>query len=146
MCFIRPALLSHSSRHASGTTRSISSGIPMVILAIQKMTMKIQYFHRSFSMADNRSSTHILSISATLFGFCYVVLTSLKAMKIDGQTIIDECTAVSLVLFMASCLLSFLSIRNKTPDRYEKWAEYIFLAGLLTLFTTTLFIVLHIII
>jgi hypothetical protein len=88
---------------------------------------------------------HILSISATLFGFCYVVLTSISALKLNRQSLIDEFTAVSMFLFMGSCLFSFLSIRSKTQraNTYENIADYIFLTGLFTLFATTVFIVFH---
>jgi len=94
-------------------------------------------------MADvNNKSSHILSTSATLFGLCYVVFTSLKALKLDGNTVIDEFTAVSMVLFITSCLISFLSIRGgKKSLLYERIADYLFLAGLFTLFIITIFIV-----
>ncbi len=87
---------------------------------------------------------HILSISATLFGFCYVVLTSISALKLNQQSLIDEFTAASMFLFMGSCLFAFLSIRsNKRANLYENIADYIFLAGLFVLFATTVFIVFH---
>ena len=56
----------------------------------------------------NQKSAHILNTSATLFGLCFVVLTSLKALKIDKDTLMDECTTCSMFLFMTSCFLSFL--------------------------------------
>jgi hypothetical protein len=93
----------------------------------------------------NNKSVHILNISATLFGLCYVVFTSLKTLKLDGNTLIDEFTAFSMVLFMTSCLLSFLSIRGSRRSLlYEKIADYVFLAGLFTLFIITIFIVFNI--
>ncbi len=95
---------------------------------------------------DNSKSSHILNTSATLFGLCYVVFTSLKTLKLDGQTLIDEFTAVSMVLFMSSCLLSFLSIRgNRKAGLYERIADYSFLAGLFTLFIITIFVVFNIV-
>ena len=93
----------------------------------------------------NNKSVHILNISATLFGLCYVVFTSLKALKLDGNTLIDEFTAFSMVLFLTSCLLSFLSIRgSKRSVMFEKIADYTFLSGLFTLFIITIFIVFNI--
>jgi hypothetical protein len=90
-------------------------------------------------------SSHILSTSATLFGLCYVVFTSLKTLKLDGNTLIDEFTAVSMLLFMTSCTLSFLSIRAKKRSAlFEKIADWVFLAGLFTLFVITIFVVFHI--
>ena len=99
------------------------------------------------SMERKNTSPHILNTSATLFGLCYVVLTSLKALKLDGETTIDEFTASSMFLFMLSCLFSFLSIRSNTKKvLLEKIADYIFLTGLLVLFGTTLFIMFHVIV
>jgi len=94
----------------------------------------------------NNKSSHILNTSATLFGLCYVVFTSLKTLKLDGNTLIDEFTAVSMVLFMISCLLSFLSIRsNRKSVYFERIADYAFLAGLFTLFIITIFIVFNLV-
>jgi hypothetical protein len=93
----------------------------------------------------NTKSVHILNISATLFGLCYVVFTSLKTLKLDGNTLIDEFTAFSMVLFMTSCLLSFLSVRgSKRSALFERVADYVFLSGLFTLFIITIFIAFNI--
>ena len=96
-------------------------------------------------MNGNNKSTHILNTSSTLFGLCFVVLTSLKALKLSGETFLDEFTAVAMLQFMVSCILSFLSIRSNTrrAARYEQWADYIFLSGLVALFLITIFIVLN---
>ena len=96
-------------------------------------------------MGTNDKSSHILSTSATLFGLCYVVFTSLKTLKLDGNTLIDEFTAVSMLLFMTSCTLSFLSVRSKKKSAlFEKIADWVFLTGLFTLFVITIFVVFHI--
>ena len=90
----------------------------------------------------NGKSSHILSTSATLFGLCYVVFTSLKSLKLDANTLIDEFTAVSMVLFMISCIFSFLAIRAaKKSILLENIADYVFLAGLFTLFVITISII-----
>jgi hypothetical protein len=90
----------------------------------------------------NEKSSHILNISATLFGLCYVVFTSLKSLRLDANTLIDEFTAVSMVLFMISCIFSFLAIRRATKSTlFENIADYVFLAGLFTLFIITLAII-----
>jgi predicted membrane channel-forming protein YqfA (hemolysin III family) len=91
----------------------------------------------------NDKSSHILSTSATLFGLCYVVFTSLKSLKLDANTLIDEFTAISMVLFMISCTFSFLAIRRaKRSMFFENIADYVFLAGLFTLFSITIAIIL----
>ncbi len=98
-------------------------------------------------MAENKSS-HVLNTSANLLGLCFVVLASIKAMKVGGQTVIDDFTTVALFLFMSSCLLSFLSIRSEDAARsrwYENVASYIFLAGLLSMFVITVMLVMDVI-
>lgn len=95
----------------------------------------------------NDKSPHILTASSNLLGLCFIVLTSLRVLNLDGKTIIDECTAVALIMFMISSVLSFLSIRSKKikSERYEKIADIIFLLGLFFLFTTTMLVTFNII-
>lgn len=91
-------------------------------------------------------SPHILNASSNLLGICFIVLTSLKLLDKSDKTIIDEVTIVAIIFFMASCILSFLSIRGmKSSDRLEKIADVIFLGGLFLLFVTTLLFSLNII-
>ena len=100
------------------------------------------------TMTDlNNKSPHILNTSATLLGFCFVVLTSIKINNMGDKSIIDELTALSILTFMASCVLSFLSLRStkKSSVQFEKMADFIFLAGLSFLFITTCLIVFNII-
>ena len=89
---------------------------------------------------EKNKSPHILNASSNLLGLCFVVLTSLKLLNISGKTIIDELTTVAIIMFMASCILSFLSIRGsiKKSGRLENIADFFFLAGLSLLFITTL--------
>jgi hypothetical protein len=95
----------------------------------------------------NETSSHILTASSNLLGLCFVVLTSLRLLKLDGKTIIDECTAVALFMFMISSLLSFLSMRSKKNKSvlYEKIADVVFLLGLFFLFATTMLVTFNII-
>ena len=90
----------------------------------------------------NNKTSHILNTSSTLFGLCYVVFTSLKSLRLDKNTLIDEFTGVSMVLFMTSCIFSFLSVRRaKRTLLFENVADYAFLAGLFTLFVITISII-----
>lgn len=85
-------------------------------------------------MAVDRRSPHILSTSANLLGFCFVVLTSVRISKFSASTSIDEVTGVACILLMASCIFSFLAMRNKNArkaDRLEYIADIIFLSALL---------------
>jgi threonine/homoserine/homoserine lactone efflux protein len=64
-------------------------------------------------------------------------------LKLKEQTIIDELTAVATVLFMTSCLFSFLSLRSRNEvrsTRFERVADVVFLGGLFLLFGTTMLI------
>lgn len=90
----------------------------------------------------NDKSPHILNASSNLLGFCFIVLTSLRVLNLNGKTIIDELTSVAMIMFMMSSVLSFLSMRYSKikGDRFEKVADIIFLTGLFFLFVTTMFI------
>ena len=95
----------------------------------------------------NGNSQHILNTSSNLLGFCFIVLTSLKVLKLQDNTIIDELAAVAILFFMTSSILSFLSMRSskKFSIRYENFADFIFLFGLILLFVTTMLIAFNII-
>lgn len=89
---------------------------------------------------EQNKSPHILNASSNLLGLCFVVLTSLKLLHIAQTTLIDELTFGAILLFMTSCLLSFLSLRGHHPTRnrrYERTADYLFMAGIVFLFLTT---------
>ncbi|NVO18540.1 MAG: hypothetical protein HXX13_02505 [Bacteroidetes bacterium] len=93
--------------------------------------------------SKNDNSQHILTTSSNLLGFCFLVLTSLKVLKLQEATIIDELTGAAIILFMTSSILSFLSMRSsrKFEIRYENAADLIFLLGLILMFATTMMIV-----
>ena len=99
--------------------------------------------HQLKYMADNNNKApHILNTSANLLGICFLVLTSIKVLKLSGTTFIDECTSVATVLFMCSSVLSFLSIRSNPAkgNRYEQIADIVFLTGLICLFITIMMV------
>ncbi|MCW3109136.1 MAG: hypothetical protein JWQ09_3642 [Segetibacter sp.] len=96
---------------------------------------------------ENTKSSQMLNTSSNLLGLCFIVLTSLKVLKLKQSTIIDEFTAIATISFMTSSLLSFLSIRSKSDklsNRYENIAEFFFITGLSVLFITTMVITLDI--
>lgn len=97
-------------------------------------------------MAENKSP-HILNTSATLVGLCFIVLTSIKVSKMQDSTLIDETTALAIILFMVSSILSFLSMRKEkgVDDRLEKIADIVFLSGLVVLFLTTMMITFNVV-
>lgn len=91
-------------------------------------------------MNNRNNSPHILNASSNLLGICFIVLTSLKVLNISSKTIIDEITTVAIILFMSSCLLSFLSMRSsgRRGPAMERVADVVFILGIALLFVTTL--------
>ncbi len=100
-------------------------------------------------MNDNKKNTspHILSTASNLLGICFIVLTSLKFLILQEQTLVDEFTTGAMILFMTSSILSFLSLKSngKFSELYETLAEILFLSGLLCLFVTTMLITFNVI-
>ena len=70
---------------------------------------------------SKENSPHILNSSANLLGICFLILTSIQVLKLKEATIIDDVLAFAILLFMASCILSFLSMSRKqiVHKRYE---------------------------
>jgi len=95
---------------------------------------------------ENRSP-HILNTSANLLGFCFIVLTSVKISKFEESSFIDEGAALAIIVFMTSCLLSFLAMRSTSSraTKMERFADILFLFGLIILFITTMLIAFNII-
>lgn len=71
-------------------------------------------------------SPHILNASSNLLGICFIVLTSLKFFGKSEQTLLDEISFVAIILFMGSCMFSFMSMKVKKSNNLEKIADYIF--------------------
>lgn len=93
-------------------------------------------------MPDTKSP-HILNTSATLLGFCLVIITSIRVLKFSGETIIDDVTGVAAILLMLSCILSFLSMKltsEQKSERLEYSADIVFLSALLCLSVTILLV------
>jgi O-antigen/teichoic acid export membrane protein len=78
----------------------------------------------------------ILGTSASMLGFCFVVISYLNASELGKKTIIDELTMVAMVAFMANCVFSFLSIQKTRfqSHRFVNFTSFIFLVGLVILF------------
>lgn len=84
---------------------------------------------------SNDLSHHILPNSATMVGICIMVISIVKSMG-PGLTnyLVDKALAIDSLLFMISALLSFISIRlQQNTERLERWAEMIFLLGLISM-------------
>ena len=82
--------------------------------------------------ASSGLSAHILPTSATMIGVCMTVL-SIGHLGPGGDLhlIVDKILALDALVFMASALLSFMSMRSRGMNmKYEVRAEVIFLTGL----------------
>jgi len=88
----------------------------------------------------NKNAPQILSASSNLLGLCFVVITSIKFLKLGEKSLIEEITGASFVIFMLSCILAFLSMRSTTKraETYETYADYSFLFGLILIFIMTI--------
>ena len=81
----------------------------------------------------NNTSPHILNTSATLLGFCLFVITSLRISNQAENSNIDEFTSVIAIVFVFSCLFSFLSIRTSNlvlEKQLETMADRLFIIAL----------------
>ena len=77
-------------------------------------------------------SAHILPTSATMIGVCLTALyISLLGPSGGGRMLVDKLLAVDGLVFLASALLSFVSMRvARSGGRWERWAESVFVGGL----------------
>ena len=119
----------------------------MVFHGITVVSLPCTAFYMAAMNEKNSKAPQILSASSNFLGFCFLVITSLKFFKLSATTFIDEITAICFVIFMFSCLCSFLSIRSKTKraELYETLAEYSFLSGLIIIFFMTILFLMEII-
>ena len=83
------------------------------------------------SKNDNLSG-HILPTSATMVGVCMTVISIVRLAHPGGfGRLIDKMLAGGSILFLVSVICSFVSMRLASrSDKLEKWAEYLFIAGL----------------
>jgi len=88
-------------------------------------------------------SRHILPTSATMLGVCVTVL-SIGKLAPPGTVhwLFEKLLGLGSLAFLASAVLSFVSIRSRTPwGRLETLAELTFLAALVLLGGVALVIV-----
>ena len=94
-----------------------------------------------------RRTSHILNTSANLLGICFLVITTLTKFNMRDGSLIDEVTAVAILVFMSSCIISFIAMKQSAyaeVRRLENVADYIFLFGLVLLFISACLIVLNV--
>lgn len=79
-------------------------------------------------------TNHILPTSANLLGICFVILSFIKTSNFSNKNILDEWITVPILAFFISSILSYISIRNERGfKRLERFADYFFLLGLISL-------------
>ena len=88
---------------------------------------------------DKEIAPHILNASASLLGFSFIVLTTLRSLHLTTGGGLYELSGIAVALFTLSSILSFLSIRNGKTKKgavYTSIADVVFLIGLMVLLVT----------
>ncbi|RIX84616.1 hypothetical protein [Acidovorax cavernicola] len=82
--------------------------------------------------SERSLSAHILPTSATMIGVCMTVMSiGHLGPRDDMRLLIDRLLAVDALVFLASALLSFISMRSRRSGaRLEACGEVVFIAGL----------------
>ncbi len=82
----------------------------------------------------NDLSHHILPTSAQLVGVCLTVISLIKILHIGRVgSLLDKLLAVDALLFTISAVLSYASMRDHEVSRLERYADQVFMLGLLQL-------------
>jgi hypothetical protein len=89
-------------------------------------------------------SKHILPSSGTMIGVCATLIGLVKLAEAHiGPSRVDEYAALASLLFLASAIASYISIRHydreRISERCETIADQCFLLGLIGLAVITLF-------
>lgn len=85
----------------------------------------------------HQRTPHILSTASNLLGFCLIVQTSMRLGGGLERTFVDELTALTSLVLMVTCILSFLSLcshNTRRSELYERVADLLFIAALFTIF------------
>ena len=91
-------------------------------------------------------SIHIFSVSAAMVGVCLTVIGIINVITNFKKiaTIGDEITAIDAIIFLGSCIISYIAIKTKESKRrliLEKVSDVTFLTGLAVMVAVCLFIV-----
>lgn len=78
---------------------------------------------------------HILNAASNLLGIALIIVTGLHVAGRNRQSLADEVALLAALLFGVSCLVSYVAIRAEpNVSRWEPWADWAFLSGLLAIF------------
>jgi predicted transporter len=85
-------------------------------------------------MSQQRTS-HILNAASNLLGIALVIIAGLNVSHAARNGIADEIAWVAAICLGASCFMSYVALREEQVrrTRAEKWADRVFLLGLLAL-------------
>ncbi len=91
-------------------------------------------------------SIHIFSVSAAMVGVCLTVIGIINVITNFKKiaTLGDEITAIDAIIFLGSCIISYIAIKTKERKLrliLEKISDTIFLTGLAVMVVVCLFIV-----
>lgn len=82
---------------------------------------------------------HILNAASNLLGIALAIIAALNISHVARASLGDEVAWVAAVLLCLSCLFSYCAIRAEPePSRFEAWADHVFLAGLIILFSAVI--------
>jgi hypothetical protein len=78
---------------------------------------------------------HIFSVSAGMVGVCITVIGLFRIVSRSQHvdSVADNLLSIDALVFLASCFLAYLSLRAQAEEnrkRFERAADYLFLAGL----------------
>ena len=96
------------------------------------------------SSEERTLSKHILPSSGTMIGVCATLIGLVKLAEVHiGPSRVDEYAALASLLFLASAIASYISMRHldrtRLSARCEIVADQCFLAGLIGITAITLF-------
>jgi hypothetical protein len=88
---------------------------------------------------------HIFTVSAAMVGVCLTVIGIIRIVISirKADTLADDLLAVDAVLFLASCLSSYLALRTRSTHRLhglEKFADFTFIVALVAMVLVCAFI------
>ena len=90
---------------------------------------------------NNDIAQHIFIGAATMIGVCITVISLFRITKAGKTTSADELLGVNTLIFIISCFLSYLCLRNPDIKYVESVADILFFIGLLLMLVVGFMIV-----
>jgi small-conductance mechanosensitive channel len=78
---------------------------------------------------------HILNAASNLLGIALIIIAGLNVSHAARNGLADEVAWAAALCFGTSCFLSYVALRDEAVSRRreEKWADRVFLVGLVAL-------------